>query len=183
MYLGFSEKIPVSYILTGDANSDKALMVRLLLLEGKTTKKDIKLVRNMVMSYMKNPRSMMLTVVPANVDIATQDILSMAKDVDPEGERTMGIFTKPDLVDGGAEPQVIEVMDGHAHRLALGWHMVRNLGQKQLSDPSLDRHAIERDFFKIEHPWCTLPKESVGIPELQSRLQEVITLNDKCKTF
>jgi hypothetical protein len=36
---------------------------------GVTTKDDIELARDMVYNYMKNPRSVMLTVVPANVDI------------------------------------------------------------------------------------------------------------------
>jgi hypothetical protein len=34
-----------------------------------TTKNDIALVRNMVLSYMQNQRSIMLAVVPANADI------------------------------------------------------------------------------------------------------------------
>lgn len=36
-----------------------------------TTNNDKLMVRNMVLDYMKNPRSIMLTVVPAIVDIAT----------------------------------------------------------------------------------------------------------------
>ena len=36
-----------------------------------TSKLDIALVREMVLNYIRNPRSIMLTVVLANVDIAT----------------------------------------------------------------------------------------------------------------
>ncbi|XP_069801900.1 interferon-induced GTP-binding protein Mx3-like [Dendropsophus ebraccatus] len=32
--------------------------------------------------------------------------LEMAREVDPSGDRTLGILTKPDLVDKGSEPQV-----------------------------------------------------------------------------
>lgn len=39
--------------------------------EGVTTKADIQLVRNMVKGYMDNPRSVMLAVVPASIDLAT----------------------------------------------------------------------------------------------------------------
>jgi hypothetical protein len=45
-------------------------------------------------------------VVPANVDIATQEIIQMAEDADPNGQRTLGVLTKPDLVDQGAEEKV-----------------------------------------------------------------------------
>ena len=38
-------------------------------------------------------------VVPSNVDIATVDIIEMAGNADPQGERTIGVVTKPDLID------------------------------------------------------------------------------------
>ena len=71
----------------------------------------------------------MLTVVPSNVDIATQEILTMAEEVDEDGHRTLGVLTKPDLVDSGAEGTVMELVNGRKHRLNLGWCLVRNLGQ------------------------------------------------------
>ena len=45
-------------------------------------------------------------VVPANVDIATQEIIHMAEQADPGRKRTLGVLTKPDLVDSGAEDKV-----------------------------------------------------------------------------
>lgn len=45
-------------------------------------------------------------MVPANVDIATQEIIQMAEDADPGRKRTLAVLTKPDLVDKGAEEQV-----------------------------------------------------------------------------
>lgn len=88
--------------------------------DGVTTKKDIELVRNMVLGYMKNPRSVMLAVIPANVDVATQEILEMAKEVDREGDRTIGVLTKPDLADRGAESRVVDLVNGASYRLKLG---------------------------------------------------------------
>ena len=80
--------------------------------EGMTTDSDIEVVRNMVNRYMRNPRSVILAVVPANVDIATQEILKMAKKCDPDGGRTLGVLTKPDLVDKGAENRVADLVKG-----------------------------------------------------------------------
>ena len=77
----------------------------------------------MVGKHLSNPRSIILlacddlqfnrvslidvrAVVPANVDIATQEIIQMAEDADPRGQRTLGVLTKPDLVDKGAEDKV-----------------------------------------------------------------------------
>jgi len=46
--------------------------------EGVKSKADIHMVRSIVLAYMKNPRSVMLAVILANVDIATQEILEIA---------------------------------------------------------------------------------------------------------
>lgn len=69
------------------------------------------MVRNMVLRYMQNRRSIMLTVVSANVDIATQEIIELAREVDPSGERTLPILTKPNLVNKGAENKVIDLIE------------------------------------------------------------------------
>lgn len=81
-------------------------------IEGVTTDSDIEVVRNMVNNYMKNPRSVILAVIPANVDIATQEILKMAQTCDMKGERTLGVLTKPDLVDKGAENRIVDLVEG-----------------------------------------------------------------------
>lgn len=128
---------------------------------------------------MRNPRSVILAVIPANVDIATQEILEMAEEQDGKGERTLGVFTKPDLVDKGAEPAVIAIIEGTSHPLNLGWCVVRNPGQQalanRLSDASAnDRHATEKAFFKSEQPWSDVSKDRVGIEALRIRLVEIL---------
>lgn len=142
---------------------------------GLTTKSDIALVRNMVLEYMENPRSVMLAVVPANVDVATQEILELARDVDPNGDRTLGVLTKPDLVDEGTEPRVVDLVEGRARVMKLGWHVVRNPGQQQLSDNSVDRQQLEADFFRSCAPWKSISADKVGIESLRDRLKEVLS--------
>lgn len=114
--------------------------------QGMTTKEDIALVDQMVHGYMSNPRSVVLVVVPCNVDIATQEILERAEDLDTEGIRTLGVLTKPDLIDQGGEGAVVDLLEERKHRLRLGWHLVRNPGQSNLNAGRC-RHAIEADFF------------------------------------
>ncbi|KAF2230737.1 dynamin GTPase [Viridothelium virens] len=142
---------------------------------GLTTKKDILMVREMVQEYMKNPRSVMIAVVPANVDIATQEILEMAREVDPEGQRTIGVFTKPDLVDRGAEDNVIDLLQGKGPNGKLGWSMVRNPGQQELTDATANRQSLEDDFFRFKDPWNKIDKERVGVAALRKRLQITLT--------
>ena len=143
--------------------------------EGVTTKADIELVKRMVYGYMRNPRSVMLTVIPANVDIATQGILEKAEEFDSEGNRTLGVLTKPDLVDRGAEHNVVNLILDRDHPLRLGWHLLRNAGQAELVNPIESRQQAERDFFNSVAPWNELARHKVGITSFRSRLQEVLS--------
>ena len=140
---------------------------------GVTTKEDIALVNNMVHDYMSNPRSVMLTVIPCNTDIATQEILEKADDLDPEGLRTFGILTKPDLVDESAEGPVLELLNGLKHQLRLGWHLLRNPGQKELDSHSKTRQELEREFLR-KAPWNKVARDKFGIDSLRNRLQEIL---------
>ncbi|KAF2806327.1 vacuolar sorting protein VPS1, dynamin [Mytilinidion resinicola] len=141
--------------------------------QGMTTKEDIALVDQMVHGYMSNPRSVMLIVVPCNVDIATQEILERAEDLDPDGIRTLGVLTKPDLIDQGGEGAVVDLLEGRKHHLLLGWHLLRNPGQSDLNS-SRCRHTIEKEFFSKVAPWNHLDKGKVGVRTLRIRLQAIL---------
>ncbi|KGO67535.1 Dynamin [Penicillium italicum] len=143
---------------------------------GLTSKSDITLVREMVLNYMRNPRSIMLAVVPANVDIATQEIIELAREQDPDGTRTLRILTKPDLVDKGAEDRIVELVEGKQESQELGWVVVRNLGQKDLQDSSKDRD-VEEEIFSNSPPWNRLSKDNYGIEALRTRLQALLASN------
>ena len=117
----------------------------------------------------------MLTVVPANVDIATQEIIHLAREIDPQEERTLKILTKPDLVDKGAEDKVTDMIEEGNRNGQLGWIVVRNAGQKELDEKGFDRDHAERAFFQSP-PWNNLPRDNCGVKSLMQRLQELLTV-------
>lgn len=142
---------------------------------GVTTKQDMLLVKQMAINYMKNERAVILAVVPANADLATQDITQLAsEEADSEGQRTLGVLTKPDLVDKGGEPAVLDVLAGRQHGLNLGWFVVRNQGQKALDAGDTDRNQVEKTFFETEAPWNTVRKDQAGIFALKERLVRLL---------
>lgn len=141
--------------------------------DGVTTKADMALVNAMVESYVRNPRSIILAVVPANVDIATQEILDIAETHDEKGERTLGVLTKPDLVDEGAEGMVLDLLNDKTHKLELGWCILRNLGQKE-TETGQDRQAAEQTFFTIKAPWNEVDHTKAGVEALRSRLGHLL---------
>lgn len=141
--------------------------------EGVTTEDDMALVRRIMYRHIRDERTIILAVIPSNTDIATQEILTIAKEVDPKGLRTLGVLTKPDLVDNGGEENIINLVEGKRNPLRLGYHIVRNRGQSELLSDSAARNRKEKDFFNIEL-WSKLDRDRVGTPALQKRLQDLL---------
>lgn len=81
--------------------------------------KDIeKQIREMLLKYITKPNAIILAVTAANTDLANSDGLKMAREVDPEGLRTIGVLTKVDLMDEGTD--VIDILAGRVVPLRLG---------------------------------------------------------------
>ena len=56
--------------------------------------KDIeKQIKEMVLSFITKPNAIILSVTAANTDLANSDGLMLAREVDPEGTRTIGVLT------------------------------------------------------------------------------------------
>ena len=50
-------------------------------------------IRGLVMKYIVNPNSIILAVSAANADIATSESIKLARDIDPDGRRTLAVVT------------------------------------------------------------------------------------------
>ena len=57
-----------------------------------------KQIRDMLLKHITKPNAIILAVTAANTDLANSDGLKMAREVDPEGTRTIGVLTKVDLM-------------------------------------------------------------------------------------
>lgn len=135
--------------------------------EGSTTKEDMDLVKSMVTSYIENTRTIILAILPSNVDIATQEILSLASDYDKKGERTIGVLTKPDTVtEASMQTSVCNLVLGKKKPLALGYYLVKNRGPDDFDQVNYDK----LDAIFSRRPWNKLPKERVGIRSLKKAL-------------
>jgi interferon-induced GTP-binding protein Mx1 len=62
------------------------------------------------------------------------DILERALNVDPTGERTIGVLTKTDLIGPGNEEEVLSVVNNIRKPLALGYVMLKNRSQKEIKE-------------------------------------------------
>ncbi|NXL60959.1 MX protein, partial [Chordeiles acutipennis] len=114
-----------------------------------------------------------LVVVPCNVDIATTEALKMAQEVDPSGERTLGILTKPDLVDRGTEESIINIIRNLVIPLKKGYMIVKCRGQQDIHNKLALATAIqqERKFFETHKYFSILMEEGrATIPNLAEKL-------------
>jgi hypothetical protein len=48
----------------------------------------------MAKMFCENKTTIILCVIPANQDLTTSEALQMAMELDPEGNRTVGVLTK-----------------------------------------------------------------------------------------
>ncbi len=133
-------------------------------------------VNNLIERFLVQERTIILAVVPANQDIATIDILERAKKVDPDGKRTIGVVTKPDLVGPGGENEVIAVVKNIRKPLKLGYVVVRCRSQADI-DSGLDMKdatAAEQSFFRSNSAFASLPSDVMGVSNLTQRLTNLL---------
>ena len=132
-------------------------------------------VSELVDSYMRRPRTIILAVVSAQSDRALQAILKRAKAVDPHGKRTMGLITKPDTLYPGSnsETEFVKLARNEMTQFRLGWHVLRNRDYDTRNCSDAQRDAGEEKFFS-QGVWADLPRALLGIPTLRERLSRVL---------
>lgn len=136
---------------------------------------DAKLVTSLVLSYMENPRSIILAVVSAKNDFANQIVTKYAREIDPKGLRTLGIITKPDTLHAGSnsEREFVQIAENKNVQFKLGWHVLKNRDFDTRKCSNQDRDRMERDFFS-QGIWSTLASNIVGISSLRPRLSTLL---------
>ncbi|PWA14881.1 hypothetical protein CCH79_00014276 [Gambusia affinis] len=117
---------------------------------------------------------LILAVTPANTDLANSDALKIAKEVDPQGLRTIGVITKLDLMDEGTDAR--DILENKLLPLRRGYIGVVNRSQKDIDGKKDIRAALaaERKFF-LSHPAYRHIAERMGTPHLQKTLNQQLT--------
>ncbi|XP_060916926.1 dynamin-1a isoform X11 [Labrus mixtus] len=131
-------------------------------------------IREMLMQFVTKDNCLMLAVSPANSDLANSDALKIAKEVDPQGMRTIGVITKLDLMDEGTDAK--DILENKLLPLRRGYIGVVNRSQKDI-DGKKDINAAmaaERKFF-LSHPSYRHLADRMGTPYLQKILNQQLT--------
>ncbi|RMD39935.1 hypothetical protein DV735_g5197, partial [Chaetothyriales sp. CBS 134920] len=134
-------------------------------------------VESLVLSYMHNPRSVILAVVSAKSDLPLQKVTALTRKVDRNGTRTLGIITKPDMLPKGSDMEdsffQLAMNNRELLRLGLGWHVLKNRGYEE-RDMTLEERGISEREFLSKGVWAELPRYQAGIDSLRPRLSTVL---------
>ncbi|XP_045198471.2 dynamin-1-like isoform X3 [Mercenaria mercenaria] len=131
-------------------------------------------IRNMIMEFITKESCLILAVSPANADLANSDALKIAKEVDQQGLRTIGVITKLDLMDDGTDAR--EILENRLLPLRRGYIGVVNRSQKDIEGKKDIRAALsgERKYF-LSHPSYRHMADRMGTPYLQRILNQQLT--------
>ena len=105
----------------------------------------------MAMRYVGDARTIICCVLPANADMTTSDGLAMAREVDKNGIRTIGVITKIDIMDKGTSAK--RMLEGKDVQLRLGFIGIKNRSQQDIIDRITVKAAIEKEnLYFSTHP-------------------------------
>ncbi|EKF32958.1 dynamin, putative,vacuolar sortin protein 1, putative [Trypanosoma cruzi marinkellei] len=130
-------------------------------------------IKEMVTRYVAPVNTIILAISPANTDLATSSSLRLAKQLDPEGIRTVGVLTKLDLMDRGTD--ALDALTGKLVSLRHGFVGVVNRSQQDINDSKgmVAAREDERAFFH-NHPSYSAIADRQGTEYLAKKLNQLL---------
>ncbi|CAL8117732.1 unnamed protein product [Orchesella dallaii] len=131
----------------------------------------VRKVQRLVNDYISSPNCIILAVTSAVTDIADSKCIRLAKEVDPNGTRTLAVLTKLDMMDEGTDAS--DVLSGKIIKFNLGIIGVVN---RSFKDTEVGRSVSEglekeRNFLQENYPdMC----DKNGIPYLIEKTTELL---------
>lgn len=139
---------------------------------------DVDTVHALVDTYVRNPRTIILAVVQASNDIANQSIIRKSRKYDPMGQRTVGIITKPDLINKGTEGRIaLLARNQDTTKLKLGFFLLKNPTPAELLAKITPRQReLNESAYFAAPPWneLFLEENKVGVASLRRFLQQLL---------
>ena len=116
--------------------------------------RDIKAqIKRMIGGYIEQERTIILMVCPARMDLEADPALELVKEYDPQGNRTVGVLTKIDLMNAGSDVSRYLANAVPADlQLRHGYFAVRNRAPAEVATATVaDGFGLEEAYF-AQHP-------------------------------
>jgi len=130
-------------------------------------------IRSLLLKFINRPNCLILAVSPANADLANSDAIQLAREVDPKGNRTLGVLTKIDLMDKGTN--ALDYLKGEVVPLRLGYIGVKNRSQEDINNGKTIRNALrDEEKFFTNHPVYRPMSSQLGSRYLGEKLNTIL---------
>ncbi|KAF9953883.1 hypothetical protein BGZ70_000072 [Mortierella alpina] len=134
----------------------------------------VKTIREINTRYIRDSRTIILAVVPANVDLNNIFVLGEAERYDQTNERTIPIVTKPDTIEQDLLPNLINTLLNRRKYMKLGYLVMKNSSYSDIDMPWDDARQREADFFKSSPLWNQVPDTRKGRNSVNKFLGELL---------
>lgn len=133
-------------------------------------------IEKMITKYIKNPRTLIISIIPATVDVEADMGLGLIKMYDPEFKRTIGVLTKVDLLKDSNVEAYLSGKISKSLQLGYGYYAVRNRSSDEIKSMSvIDGLALESKFFNETEPYKSSDTRSrMGMSNLGNKLSEIL---------
>ncbi|ODM93301.1 Dynamin-1-like protein, partial [Orchesella cincta] len=128
---------------------------------------------NLSRKHINEKNAIILAVSPANYDICNSDGLLLAKEADPEGNRTIGVLTKLDLMDEGTDARDLLTGVSKDVRVKLGMIGLVNRSQKDIDNNCTVERQMEKEAAFLSKHYPDLVDHN-GVPYLRKRLHKLL---------
>jgi len=127
----------------------------------------------MCLEFISNPNAIILAVTPANIDLVNSEGLKLAREIDPDGDRTVGVLTKVDMMDKGTD--CVDILANRLIPLKKGYIAVVNRSQQDIQDGLPIRQGLGRETgFFSSHPKYRTCLSKCGTANLARSLSQIL---------
>lgn len=122
-------------------------------------------------NYIKSGSNVLLVASPANEDHEQQESWKLAKRVDPNMDRTIGLLTQLEQVETGSEREAVSFQLMENDEYHYGWHALYNEAREGIAcHASGDAPPLVVE----KEPWCSIPRNRFGIQTFVDRLEPIL---------
>ncbi|ARF10282.1 dynamin family protein [Hokovirus HKV1] len=132
-------------------------------------------IENLVSSYIIQPKTIIIAVMQARADLETDLGLALVKKYDKSGSRTIGVLTKPDLMnqDSHVGDYLLNKISKNL-MLNYGYYLLKNRNDIQEID-ILTGFKLETEYFNAHNEYKkSLYKPKLGINNLTNNLTKIL---------
>lgn len=134
-------------------------------------------IEQLIISYIKHPKTIILVIMQSRNDLETDLGLALVKMHDLNGSRTIGVLTKPDLMN--IDNNIGEYLIGNISKdlmLTFGYFVVKNRSDKDIKDGDNSKLIdLEKNYFQNHYEYSKqIYKDKTGISNLTINLSKIL---------